>query len=132
MKTKIIITSILLLVGVSIGVMKYWHLFPYIVIHGQVLDESNNTINNATVHAFFGVNDEEYTKTGDNGKFTTKIFSYDWSNGGKGPPGFSISIPGYRQYWGYLVKRKAWGPTFYNVKVKLQHGPEEPPIKEDL
>jgi hypothetical protein len=112
MKTKIIITSILLLVGVSIGVMKYWHLFPYIVIHGQVLDESNNTINNATVHAFFGVNDEEYTKTGDNGKF--------------------ISIPGYRQYWGYLVKRKAWGPTFYNVKVKLQHGPEEPPIKEDL
>jgi len=132
MKTKIIITAILILVVSGIGAMKYWYLFPYIVIHGQVTDENNRPIENATVYAFFGVNDEEYTKTGANGKFTTKIFSYDLSNGGKGPPGFLISSPGYRQYCGYLVKRKAWGPTFYSVTVKLNRGPEEPPIFQDI
>ncbi len=132
MKTKIIIAAAFLFVGLGISAMKYWYLFPYIVIRGQVIAEDNKPIKNATVHAFFGVNDENYTATGDNGKFMTKIYSDDWDNGGKGSPGFSISSSGYKKYYGYLVKRKAWGLTFYNVKIKLQRGPEEPPIKEDL
>jgi hypothetical protein len=129
----IVIIAILILIALSLGAMKKWELLPYVVIYGRVVDEAGKPIENANIAARFGLTYETaITTTGPTGRFIVSVYALRWDNSGKGPPSITVSKQGYREYWGYFVKRKSGGPTLRNVTVKLVKGPEELQVREDL
>ena len=136
MKKSILITvimALLVLIILALGAMKKWELLPYVVIYGRVVDEADKPIENATITARFGLTYEApVATTGPKGRFIVRVYALRWHNSGKGPPSVTVSKKGYREYWGYFVKRQSGGPTLRSITIKLVRGSEELPVREDL
>lgn len=128
-----VIMAFLVLITFALGAMKKWELLPYVVIYGRVVDEVGKPIENANVTARFGLTYEApVATTGSKGRFIVRVYALRWHNSGKGPPSITVSKEGYREYWGYFVKRQSGGPTLRSITIKLVRGPQELHIHEDL
>jgi hypothetical protein len=132
-RKRIIVGTLLLMVTAAVwGVFHHVGALPCWIVWGQITNENNNPIKNAIVKIQLGVGAEsEPSVSSKNGRFISYVVAPIWSVAKGGPPSITVHSAGYREYWGYY-HQWTWGLKISRIDIKLQKGPESPPVHEDL